>query len=138
MDMQELVDRVVQAVEEQDVLYVLYWARELEQRGLLTPREGDKGGPPGLDLKHSWKKRSPLVAAALQPCSSLSSLVLALLLSWVPEPRRTNATKHAVAAGFVLLSSPEEAAKVKRILGLAQAADYIDAPRRTSPPPLTA
>lgn len=35
MDKQELVDRLVTAVEEGDVLYVLYWIKEMEKAGIL-------------------------------------------------------------------------------------------------------
>ena len=35
MEVQELVDRLVVAVEEEDLLYVLYWLEQMREQGCL-------------------------------------------------------------------------------------------------------
>ncbi|BGP41058.1 hypothetical protein JCM10449v2_005027 [Rhodotorula kratochvilovae] len=99
MDQQELVDRLIVAVEEQDVLYVVLHLQDMVRRGLidLASKKSD-----GINLERSWKKRSALVAAD-QPFSPLSEFILVLLLLHVREPhaQQIRSVAHHVGTGWV-------------------------------------
>lgn len=56
LSQQELVDRLVTAVEESDVLYVVYWLQEMRRRGLLDSTSDPAAK--GIDLDRAY---APLI-----------------------------------------------------------------------------
>ncbi|BGP17189.1 hypothetical protein JCM10213_006013 [Rhodosporidiobolus nylandii] len=95
MQDQELVDRLVHAVEEQDPAFVWYWLQEMRGRGMVG--EGVKTEN-GVATKHTWKHISALVAAVSQSETRTSRLVLEMLLYNIPASGRGDALSAAVQA----------------------------------------
>ncbi|GAA6044413.1 hypothetical protein JCM8097_007450 [Rhodosporidiobolus ruineniae] len=73
MDRQELVDRLVTAVAEQDTLYVLVWVDRAAHSEELSLAEA-------VETNHSWKGHSALVAAILEAYTPVRQLILEILL----------------------------------------------------------
>ncbi|BGP17166.1 hypothetical protein JCM10213_006039 [Rhodosporidiobolus nylandii] len=76
---QDLVDHLVVAVEEEDVLFCCYWLRLLKERDVRD----------AVRLKHSWKGHSALNAAATFAYTTLRLCCLQLLLSCALVPLKT-------------------------------------------------
>ncbi|GAA5835992.1 hypothetical protein JCM11251_006621 [Rhodosporidiobolus azoricus] len=74
---QELVDYLVVATAEEDVLYVVYWLRQLKERGLLW-KTGERCS--AIETKHSWRKQSALETLTSQPRSDIRQFILFLFL----------------------------------------------------------
>ncbi|GAA5890669.1 hypothetical protein JCM6882_000618 [Rhodosporidiobolus microsporus] len=66
----QLVDRLVQCAEEEDLLYVDICLRRLLARGVVD----------AVVRQHSWKGVSALVLVATSPCTKLRQLILQVLL----------------------------------------------------------
>ncbi|GAA5890764.1 hypothetical protein JCM6882_000649 [Rhodosporidiobolus microsporus] len=140
MERQELVDRLVTAVEEEDVLYTVFWLKEMKKAGLLEEGEA----PEGIHLEHSWKNYSALVAAAMQPPSQYRIVILELLLLHVRDPAQTAALGVAMQLKlswavniirewtFGLRRKARHAIHLLT-LDIGDAADYIDANFRPHP-----
>jgi len=90
---QNLLDHLVVAIEEQDVLFVLWWISELKTQNQLVamidqPRKFPKllyvsSRADSMSLTHdadSWKGVTPLEAAASCPSSSHSKLILEVVI----------------------------------------------------------
>lgn len=72
---QELVDHLVQACEEQDILYVVFWLRKMKDKGLLWAVGGREGvdAPRECSLLVKGKsRRSAHRSHLLPPCPSAS------------------------------------------------------------------
>ncbi|BGP33070.1 hypothetical protein JCM10296v2_004859 [Rhodotorula toruloides] len=89
LSLQELVDRFVTAVEESDVLYVVYWLQEMRRRGLLDSTLDPAAK--GIDLDHSTLHYSALVSAVIKPHSELREAILLILLRFVRKVNHTAA-----------------------------------------------
>ncbi|GAA6017564.1 hypothetical protein JCM11491_005284 [Sporobolomyces phaffii] len=119
--LQELVDRLVTAVEEQDVLFTLVWAYRLEVAGGT------------LDGKHSWKGYTPLEAIARVPVGDLSSLhkfiAHLLVLKGIDTEDEMPITAGVRDRLAILRASGNEMAENARFLlslPLDEASDWID------------
>ncbi|BGP33067.1 hypothetical protein JCM10296v2_004856 [Rhodotorula toruloides] len=95
LSQQELVDYLVTAVEEEDVLFCVLWLQELARRGLVCSREGELKAD-GINLEHSWKKRSALVTAVSGPPTNLRQFILTRLLVHVPDVMSCAAMSAAI------------------------------------------
>ncbi|GAA5890762.1 hypothetical protein JCM6882_000648 [Rhodosporidiobolus microsporus] len=73
---QDLIDRLVTAVEEEDVVYTVFWLKEMQKEGLLD----EDNGCEGVHLRHSWKQLTALEAAAKLPPSPYQLVICELLL----------------------------------------------------------
>ncbi|BGP25539.1 hypothetical protein JCM10295v2_004467 [Rhodotorula toruloides] len=93
---QELVDRLVTAIEEEDVLFTVHWLQEMDRRGLISSREGDPKAE-GLNPEHSWKKRSALVTAVSGPATPFRQFILTLLLLHIRDMISCAALSAAIA-----------------------------------------
>lgn len=62
---QELVDRLVQAIEEEDVLYKVVWLQEMGRRGLVC-REVGALNAVGINLQRAFSSRSCTPHASAQ------------------------------------------------------------------------
>ncbi|GAA6024109.1 hypothetical protein JCM10207_003168 [Rhodosporidiobolus poonsookiae] len=142
---QELVDRLVTAVLEQDVLYVRVWRDEMQQEGMLKLGVG-KELPEWLGNKHSRLSMSALEAAITRPYTDLSLFILQLLLQGMPFWQLMPLVPVAGAAQQLwssrLLSHWERgegdrAVQARLFLGLSidEAADWIDANLPPHPDP---
>lgn len=60
---QELVDYLVQAVEEEDVLFCVLWLQEMARRGLVCSRDGELKAD-GINFERASSSRSLLPRAA--------------------------------------------------------------------------
>ncbi|GAA6006012.1 hypothetical protein JCM10207_007306 [Rhodosporidiobolus poonsookiae] len=79
---EELVDRLVVAVSEQDVLYVHFWLREMRGQGMLEASFGAEG----VDKITLRSKRSALRTVCTVPFTPLRLFILQLLLLTMNEP----------------------------------------------------
>jgi hypothetical protein len=99
MDKQELVDRLVTAVGEGDVLYTLYWLREMDKIGF---------GQEGLHSEREFTS-SPLLFVVLLfhflPLSYLTRRVRTLADSWKRRCALVNARTVAKERGSVWATS---------------------------------
>ncbi|GAA6005957.1 hypothetical protein JCM10207_007288 [Rhodosporidiobolus poonsookiae] len=76
---QEVVDRLVASILEQDVLYVRVWLDQMRDEGMLEESD-PQALAEGLRMKHSWCKLSALEAAVWQDYTTLRLFILHLLL----------------------------------------------------------
>ncbi|BGP49195.1 hypothetical protein JCM10450v2_005078 [Rhodotorula kratochvilovae] len=146
MDRQELVDRLVTAVEEQDVLFCVYWLQEMGRRGMLDVERSAEG----VNAPHSWKHHSALVTAVLEPHTLLRHFILVLLLLHVRHPPGHPAVevareRHSVWAYELMrkwdVRRQHQEAPARHLLSLSptEAAEWIDVnlPPHPNPDSLT-
>ncbi|BGO92399.1 hypothetical protein NBRC10512_007481 [Rhodotorula toruloides] len=148
LSQQELVDYLVQAVEEEDVLFCVLWLQEMARRGMVCSREGELKAD-GINLEHSWKKRSVLVTAVSGPATPFRHFILTLLLVHVRDVMSCAAMTAAIAlramwAISVLTSWQSPAVQGTSIvrtprellaMSATEAADWIDANLPAHPSP---
>ncbi|GAA6044803.1 hypothetical protein JCM8097_004156 [Rhodosporidiobolus ruineniae] len=92
---QELVNYLVTAVEEQDVVFVLWWLSEMRQQATATTSGNEVGE--GVVQPHSWKAHSALAAAVrLSSTPPHRLLILQILLCYIEEPTDADACDVAV------------------------------------------
>lgn len=60
LSQQELVDYLVQAVEEEDVLFCVLWLQEMARRGMVCSREGELKAD-GINLERASLPLYPTV-----------------------------------------------------------------------------
>ncbi|GAA5825606.1 hypothetical protein JCM5353_007503 [Sporobolomyces roseus] len=132
---EDLATRLVVAIEEQDVLYVLYWLEKMKESNCLEP---------AINGKHSWKGYSALESIVQSPFTQLRRVILEVLLlhgadgeskeilDLAMEKRNTEVLQ-------VLLNwksrGREEAVDARRLIemSLEEAANWIDL--NLAPPP---
>ncbi|GAA5823956.1 hypothetical protein JCM5353_007349 [Sporobolomyces roseus] len=137
---QELIDRLVIAVEQQDVLYCLVWLSEMKEKKPLNL----------VDSKHSWKTCSALASIVQNEFNESGKIIMELLLLSGADSRSEEVMDLAVKArsleAMVMLLNWErvgegEANDARRLLEmpLEEAADWIDShlPQPPNPDLLT-
>ncbi|PRQ76519.1 hypothetical protein AAT19DRAFT_11937 [Rhodotorula toruloides] len=143
---QDLVDHLVQACDEQDVLYVVFWLRKMNDKGLLW----SVGGKDGVDAPHTWKGVSALQLVSTSHYTPLRHFILEVLLLNLEQPHfssiqpalKTNCGPTAQwakdVARRVVDSRGQSAVKARELLALTDdgsAASWIDANLPPCPTP---
>ncbi|GAA5989735.1 hypothetical protein JCM11641_002188 [Rhodosporidiobolus odoratus] len=80
---QEVVDYLVQATEEQDVLYVVHRLRRMKDLGMLWTAAGNTSG---IERTHSWRGCSALTAVATKQRTPLREFILKLFFFNLEDP----------------------------------------------------
>ncbi|GAA5849588.1 hypothetical protein JCM5353_001891 [Sporobolomyces roseus] len=135
MTFEELVDRLVVAVDEQDVLYTLHWLKQI--------KDGDYSEQL-INNKHSWKGYSALESIIQSPFSQLRQFILQMLLLQGVDYRSKEMLdlamewKNLEVLGMILtwdVKGKETAGDAARLfdLSLQEAGDWIDQNLPTPP-----
>ncbi|GAA5935131.1 uncharacterized protein JCM15063_003159 [Sporobolomyces koalae] len=125
---QELTNRLVVAVEEQDVLFTLYWLNEIRK---------EKGLQPAINGRHSEKGHSALASIIQSPFSPLREIILQLLLLEGADRESAEvveATRHSRNTGVLGILNGWKTVDSRQVkvplqllaLPLPEAGDWID------------